>query len=66
MDNLKRSIAGIRTDLKMNQFEMAEKLGVSISTYQRYERNETPIPVEIAIKIADMAKVEDLRTIKFY
>lgn len=66
MNKTKRTIAGIRKDLGLTQYEMAAKLNIPIATFQRYERCETPIPVKVAIEIADLVNVEDLREIKLY
>lgn len=66
MKEVKRTIAGIRKDLNLTQLEMAAKLKIPIATYQRYESCKTPIPIEVAIKIADMGKVKNLRDIKFF
>lgn len=60
-----RSFAGIRADLRLSQTEMAEKLGVPIATYQRYERLEVKVPTDITVKIANMVGIIDVREIKF-
>lgn len=64
MEN-KRTIAGIRKDLNLNQNEMAKKLDISITTLQRYETGKSPVPYTIALKIADMGGIKDLRSIRF-
>lgn len=66
MKEIKRTMAGIRKDLQLTQIEMANKLNIPIATYQRYETGKTPIPIDIAIKIADYGNIVDLRDIKFY
>ena len=50
---MKRTLKGIRNDLNLTQKEMANKLNIPIATYQRYETGKSPIPIDIAIKIAD-------------
>lgn len=60
----KRTIRGIRYDLGFTQCQMAKKLGIPISSYQRYERNEAVIPATILIQIADMVGIADVREIK--
>ena len=66
MNKVRRTMAGIRKDLQLTQIEMANKLNIPIATYQRYETGKTPIPIDIAIKIADFGNILDLRDIKFY
>lgn len=63
---MKRTLKGIRNDLNLTQKEMANKLNIPIATYQRYETGKSPIPIYIAIKIADYGNIIDLRDIKFY
>ena len=65
MNETKRTIAGIRKDLNLNQIEMAKKLGISTTTLQRYETGKKSVPFNIAIKIADMGGIADLRSIQF-
>lgn len=67
-----RTIVGIRmdnvdpkTNKPMTQERFAEKIGVPISTYQRYERYEVPIPTPVLIKIADTVGIVDVREIKY-
>ena len=63
---MKRTLKGIRNDLNLTQKEMANKLNIPIATYQRYETGKSPIPIDIAIKIAYYGNIIDLRDIKFY
>ena len=63
---MKRTLKGIINDLNLTQKEMANKLNIPIATYQRYETGKSPIPIDIAIKIADYGNIIDLRDIKFY
>ena len=65
-ENMKRTLKGIRNDLNLTQKEMANKLNIPIATYQRYETGKTPMPIDVAIKIADYGNIVDLRDIKFY
>ena len=66
MQEVKRTLAGVRKDLGLSQKQMAEKLGITTLTYSRYERYETTIPTKIAFAIATMAGIENPRSIKFY
>lgn len=45
----------LRSTVGLNQSEMAEKLGVSVSSYQKYEREKNSImpSIEVLIKIAE-------------
>lgn len=45
----------LRSAVGLNQSEMAEKLGVSVSSYQKYERGKNSImpSIEVLIKIAE-------------
>ena len=45
----------LRSAVGLNQSEMAEKLGVSVSSYQKYEREKNSImpSIEVLIKIAE-------------
>ncbi len=45
-------IRDLREDQRESQAEVAEKLGLYTTTYQRYERGESEIPFDIAIAIA--------------
>lgn len=53
-----RTFRGIRSDLGLTQQEMAEKLGVTITTYQHYERYLSRIPAEILFKVAELGHVD--------
>lgn len=61
----KRTLKGLRNDLGLTQPQMAKKLGIATGTYINYENFNSKIPYEIALKIADMCKIENLREIKF-
>ena len=45
----------LRSAVGLNQSETAEKLGVSVSSYQKYEREKNSImpSIEVLIKIAE-------------
>lgn len=62
---MKRTIKGLRTDLELKQEQMAERLGVSLPTYKRYENYQARIPAAVLVKIADMCGITDVRTIKY-
>lgn len=66
-----RSFESIRADLgailneKITQERMAELLGVSLSTYKRYEKELNKVPTDITVKIADMIGEVDIRKIRY-
>lgn len=60
-----RTLKGIRNDLDLDQVEMAEKLGISKATYQRYKNYIHRTPAAILVKMADMAGIVDVREIKY-
>ena len=45
-------IKDLRNDADKTQAEVAEDLGLYTTTYQRYERGENNLPLDIAIAIA--------------
>ena len=49
-------IRDLREDADLNQTQMAEILGVSHTTYSRYERGVLDIPTDILIKLAAFHK----------
>ena len=61
---MQRTLKGLRYDLSLTQKEMADKLEVSLASYQRYERYEVEAPMSMIIKLADMCKIENVREIK--
>lgn len=61
----KRTIKGLRNDLGLTQEEMAKKLKIANGTFIRYENYQSKIPYEIALAIADLCKIDNLRDIKF-
>lgn len=50
-------IRNLREDHDFNQFEIADKLGVSQSQYQRYESGKRQIPIDILIQLAQIYNV---------
>ena len=54
---MKWTLKAIRTNLNLNQEEMAEKLGVTKKTYQNYESYKTFPDVSIIKKIIEMSNV---------
>lgn len=42
---------------KLSQDKVAEKIGVSLSTYSRLENNEAELEMSVALKLADLYKV---------
>ena len=53
--NINNRLKELRSAVGLNQSEMAEKLGVSVSSYQKYEREKNSImpSIEVLIKIAE-------------
>ncbi len=51
-------IKSYRKDSGMSQREMADKLGLSYSTYSNYENNYREPPAEIISRICDILKVD--------
>lgn len=47
----------LREDNDLNQKTVSEKLSITLKTYQRYERGETPITLEIAEQLANFYDV---------
>lgn len=50
-------IRGLREDNDLTQKQVAEKLYLQTTVYQRYERGEREIPLCIAIKLAELYNV---------
>lgn len=55
---MKWTIKSIRTNLNLNQQQMAEKLGISRETYQNYETYKTFPDVPIIKKIIELSKID--------
>lgn len=45
-------IKDIRQDYDLSQQQIAERIGLYTTTYQRYERGEREVPLDIAIALA--------------
>lgn len=54
MNYLASGLKLIRKDLDNTQLEMASELGVSISTYKRYENGDLSIPGSVLKILSDM------------
>lgn len=65
MNKGKRTLKGIRCDLGLTQKEMAEKLGTTFISYQRYENYLSRMPSTILVKVADLAGIVDVREIRY-
>ena len=47
-------LAALRREHGMTQAQAAALLGCSTSLYARYERGERPLPLPLAVKLADL------------
>ena len=47
-------LAALRREHGMTQAQAAAMLGCSASLYARYERGERPLPLPLAVKLADL------------
>ncbi len=58
-ENLGESLRKLRINskAKLSQEAVAEKIGVSLSTYSRLERDEAEIELSTVIKVADLYKI---------
>lgn len=45
-------IRDLREDHDLTQKEVAEKIGLHTTTYQRYERGEREVPLDVVIALA--------------
>lgn len=54
-----------RTNAGMTQAEVALNLGVTRETVKNYETGRTKIPLEMAMKMADLYKIP-MENIKFF
>ena len=54
----KRTLKGLRSDLGLTQEEMAKKVGVSTSAYQKYETYQHKIPAEVLFTVAKLCKID--------
>ena len=55
---MKWTLKAIRNNLNLSQFEMAEKLGISIKTYQNYETYKTYPDIPIVKKIIQISNLD--------
>ena len=55
--NMKLRIRDLREDADLTQKQVAEYLLCDQSLYSKYERGERPLPLELAVKLADLYKV---------
>lgn len=55
---MKWTLKSIRTNLNLSQQEMAEKLDISLKTYQNYENYKTYPDVLIIKKIIEMSNID--------
>lgn len=60
-----RTLKGLRCDMDLTQKQMAEKLGITTATYQKYEAYTAKIPAAVLVSVADMAGIVDVREIKY-
>lgn len=67
LDDILEQLKKINLSTKMvyTQKELADYLGIARMTYVRYEAYERMMPVDLFLRIADLAKIEDVRTIRF-
>lgn len=54
---MKKNLAEIREDKKKTQQEMADMLGIAVSTYCQYETGKRNLPVEIVNKISKILNI---------
>ena len=47
-------IRDLREDRDWNQTKVAEYLGVSQTTYSKYELGKLPLPVDVLLKLSDL------------
>ena len=55
---MKWTLKTIRTNLNLDQQEMADKLGISRKTYQNYEQYKTYPDIPIVKKIIEISNVD--------
>ena len=51
------SMAAARVNAKLNQQEMAEKLGVDRTSYIRYEKGESYMRIDTACRFAEIVNI---------
>lgn len=52
-----KRLKDLREDKDLNQKALSDKLNITLKTYQRYERGETPITLEVAEQLANFYNV---------
>ena len=57
MENFKISLAAARTNVDMNQQEMADALGVDRVTYLKYEKGDSVMRMDLAYKFSELVKI---------
>lgn len=54
---MEKTLAEIREENKMSQKDMAEILGIGISTYCQYETGKRSVPVEVVENITNILNI---------
>ncbi len=64
--SIKRTLKSIRIDMKLKQDEMANKLGISPSSYQKKENGEVALLARELVAISELSRVplEDIEILK--
>ena len=57
MPEFKISMAAARTNVNLNQQEMAEKLGINRTSYIRYEKGESYMRMDMAWRFAEIVNI---------
>lgn len=57
MDDIGEVMRKLRSSFNYNQNYVAEKVGVDVTTYSRYERGETEPRIETIVKVSDLYKI---------
>lgn len=57
MQEFKISILAARTNAKLNQQEMAEKLGIDRTSYIRYEKGEAFMRMDMAFHFSEIVNI---------
>jgi len=57
VENFKISMAAARTNIDMNQQEMADALGVDRVTYLKYEKGDSVMRMDLAYKFSELVKI---------
>lgn len=62
-ESLRKKMQCLRAKADLKQEEVAQKVGISLMSYRRYEYGERLPDVKTAIRIADALGVADVRTL---